>query len=187
LTINVEGRLAADESQARLRSQIYRVMRECEGASEADADALDLRLLKLLKRASTELRAEAAGWLSGLRRSPARSVRALACDPDPQVAIPILRRSPVMCERTLAEMALCKGQAHLEAIAGRKHLAESVTRILIRRGDRLVLQALARNKTAAIAPHCRRRLLTRLGQEGAAVHRVRARAPLVGLAAAPQL
>jgi uncharacterized protein (DUF2336 family) len=147
-------------------------MREYERASETNADGLDLRLLTLVKSASPEVRAETAGWLSGLRRCPPRAVRALACDPDPQVASAILRRSAVICDRTLAEMALCKGQAHLEAIAGRRNLAESVTRILIRRGDRLVLQALARNRAAAIAPHCRRRLLARLGQE-TAVHQAR--------------
>jgi uncharacterized protein (DUF2336 family) len=152
-----------------MRAQIHRLMRDYEAASDADEDALDISLLKLLKGAAPSVRAETAEWLAGLRKCPPRSVRSLACDPDPQVATAILRRSVVICERTLTEMALCKGQAHLEAIAGRKDLGESITRILVRRGDRLVLQALARNRTAVIAPACRRRLLARLDERGATV------------------
>jgi uncharacterized protein (DUF2336 family) len=168
LSIDVEEHQAADEGQARIRAQIHRLMRDYERASEAQADALDISLLRLLKAAAPSVRAEMAEWLAGVRKSPPRSVRSLACDPDPQVATAILRRSAIICERTLAEMALCKGQAHLEAIASRRNLAESVTRILIRRGDRLVLKALARNRTAVIAPSCRRRLLARLGERAAA-------------------
>ena len=184
MPIHLDEHRPADGGQAKIRAQIHRLMRDYERASEADADALDLRLLKLLKCASPTVRGETADWLSGLRKSPPRAVRALACDPDPQVATPILRRSAMICERTLAEMALCKGQSHLEAIAGRKSLTESVTRILIRRGDRLVLQTLARNRTAAITPPCRRRLLARLGERDPALQRLRARAPRSQIAAA---
>jgi uncharacterized protein (DUF2336 family) len=183
LSIHTSEHRATDEGQARIRAQIYRLMRDYEGASDAEADALDISLLKVLKTAAPSVRAETAEWLAGLRKCPPRSVRSLACDPDPQVATAILRRSAVICERTLTEMALCKGQAHLEAIAGRKNLGESVTRILIRRGDRLVLQALARNRTAVIAPPCRRRLLARLGERGATV-RLRPRATRTHLGAA---
>jgi uncharacterized protein (DUF2336 family) len=168
LSIHVEEHRAADEGQARIRAQIHRLARDYQRASDAEADALDIGLLKLLKAAAPSLRAETAEWLAGVRKCPPRSVRSLACDPDPQVATAILRRSAIICERTLAEMALCKGQAHLEAIAARRNLAESVTRILMRRGDRLVLQTLARNRTAVIAPPCRRRLLAQLGERAAA-------------------
>jgi uncharacterized protein (DUF2336 family) len=184
LSIHASEHRATDEAPARIRAQIYRLMRDYERASDSEADALDISLLKLLKGAAPSVRAETAEWLAGARKCPPRSVRSLACDPDPQVAAAILRRSAVICERTLTEMALCKGQAHLEAIARRKNLGESVTRILIRRGDRLVLQALARNRTAVIAPPCRRRLLARLGERGATVGlRPRPGRPHLGAAA----
>lgn len=148
--------------------------------SEDGSEALDVQLLKLLKRAPPSLRAECAERLSGLLHCPPLSARALACDPDPEVARPILRRCSAICERTLVEMALCKGQQHLEAIAGRKRLPGRVTRILLRRGDKLVLQTLARNRTAEIAPHCRRRLEARLASP-AAVRRERPEALLAAL------
>jgi uncharacterized protein (DUF2336 family) len=187
LPIHVEGPGAAGEGQARIRAEIDRVMRDYVQASEAQADVLDIRLLKLLKAAAPSLRAEAAERLAGVRRCPPRSVRSLACDPDPHVAAAILRRSAIICERTLVEMALCKGQAHLEAIAARRNLAESVTRILVRRGDRLVLQTLARNRTAVIAPPCRRRLLARLAEQAPTVRRLRTRVPHPQLGASAPL
>jgi uncharacterized protein (DUF2336 family) len=177
LPIHVEEHRAAGEGQARIRAEIHRLMGDYEQASEAQADVLDIRLLKLLKAAAPSLRTEAAERLAGVRKCPPRSVRSLAYDPDPHVATAILRRSSIICERTLVEMALCKGQAHLEAIAARRNLTESVTRILIRRGDRLVLQTLARNRTAVIAPPCRRRLLARLGEQAPTLRRLRTRVP----------
>lgn len=183
MSLHVEDRRTADEPQAALRVRIQRLMREYDRAPAGEADALDVSLLKLLKGAAPSVRAEAAAWLAGIRTCPPRSVRSLACDSDPHVAAAVLRRSAVLCERTLTEMALCKGQAHLEALAARKNLPESVTRVLIRRGDRLVLEALARNKSAIVAPACRRRLLARLGERDATPRRVRPRAPRLGPAA----
>jgi hypothetical protein len=36
--------------------------------------------------------------------------------------------------------------------------------VLVRRGDDVVLEALARNRTASITAHCRRRMLDRLSR-----------------------
>ena len=52
-------------------------MRDYERASEAQADALDISLLKLLKAAAPSVRAEMAERLAGVRKSPPRSVRAM--------------------------------------------------------------------------------------------------------------
>jgi uncharacterized protein (DUF2336 family) len=146
-------------SAPRVRVQIDRLIAGYErSGGEPRTQPLEVSLLKLLKDAPPSVRAEAADRLSGLRHAPPLVTRALACDPDLDIARPVLRRSLALCDRTLAEMAMCKSQAHLEAIAGRRNLTERVTRILVRRGDRLVLQALARNRSADLAPHCRRRL-----------------------------
>ena len=152
------------ESQPRLRAQIHRLIGAYDrGEGAAHGGNPDIRLLKLLRQASAELRIEAAERLAGVPQCPSLIARALACDADAEVACPILRRSTALCDRTLAEMALCKGQLHLEALAGRRNLPQGVARILVRRGDRLTLQALARNRSAELAPHCRRRLRARLG------------------------
>ena len=152
------------ESQPRLRAQIHRLVGAYErGEEAAHGSNPEIRLLKLLRQARAELRIEAAERLAGIPQCPSLVARALACDADADVACPVLRCSTALCDRTLAEMALCKGQLHLEAIAGRRNLPEGVARILVRRGDRLTLQALARNRSAELAPLCRRRLRARLG------------------------
>lgn len=131
-------------------------------ASEADAREFDLALLKLLKSAGPALRAEVAHCLSCLEHGPTLTLRALACDPDPSVALPVLRNSRALCDNALAEIARCKGPDHLNAIAERPGLNEKITAILIRRGTRRVLETLAMNQTAAFSTAGARRLGQRL-------------------------
>ena len=97
-------------------------------AAEApDARRLDLELWKLLKRGSAILRAELATQLAQLPHGPALTLRGLACDPDPDVAGPVLEHSTALTDAAIAERARCKGDAHLRAIASRPHLHERIT------------------------------------------------------------
>ena len=80
-------------------------------------------------------RAGAAAWRrSATRRS--KLVRRLAKDDDIAVAGPVLTQSPRLPETDLVEIAKTKSQAHLLAISGRTGIAEAVTDVLVRRGDR---------------------------------------------------
>ena len=63
----------------------------------------------------------------------------------------MLQHSPAISNSAIAEMARCKGDKHLEAIAARRDLHEKITGILIRRGGLQVLAALGQNETAAIS------------------------------------
>ena len=56
------------------------------------AQELDLQLWRLLKHGSAILRAEMADQLSEIPNGPPCTLRALACDPDPEVASPVLQR-----------------------------------------------------------------------------------------------
>ena len=118
-------------------------------AAEAAAGDLDLQLWKLLKKGSSILRAEVAEQLAPLVNGPPRTLRALAHDPDPS-------------NTAIAEMARCKGDKHLEAIAARRNLHEKITGILIRRGGLSVLAALGGNETAAISAEGLHHLAMRL-------------------------
>lgn len=153
------------------------IMREIEDALEAvvlarayfhvlekepEAAALDLKLWQLLKRGSPLLRAEMAAQLCKRKGAPPRTVRALACDPDPEIAGPILTRSPAISEAAIAEMARCKNDGHLVAIANRRHLSQKVCGILARRGGAAVLEALVRNRTASFSMEGRETLERRL-------------------------
>ena len=131
---------------------------------EQDARIFDLALWKRLKAASPGVRADVAKRLAHLERGPSVTLRALACDPDPAVSLPVLRHSSALTENALAEIARCKSDAHLEALASRPGLTAEVTSILIRRGSRRVIETLARNGTAIFSARCQLRL-KRLGHE----------------------
>ena len=155
--------------QARIRggagatTEAERLIRQYRAAVSAEErDGIELALLRLLKDSPAAAHLAVAEALTHAGRCPLRIARWLAHDGDPDVAAVILRNCPALPDRTISEMALCKGQAHLQAIASRENLPAHITQVLVRRGDHAVLEALARNRTAALAPHCRRRLLDRL-------------------------
>jgi uncharacterized protein (DUF2336 family) len=69
-----------------------------------------------------------------------------------------LRQSPALPDVTIAEMARCKGEEHLVAIAARPNLDPHITSILSRRGRVGVLSTLACNDTAGFSPEGLQRL-----------------------------
>src|SRR5215213_4428568 len=104
-----------------------RIAREIADGLEAVATArhffkageLDLQLWKKLKASSPLLRTEMAGQLAPIPSAPSHTIRGLACDQDPEIAGPVLERSSALPDVTIAEMARCKGDDHLVAIAAR--------------------------------------------------------------------
>jgi uncharacterized protein (DUF2336 family) len=130
----------------------------------AAAAELDIQLWKLLKRGSPVLRTEMAEQLAQVENGPRRTLRALACDPDPEVAGPVLRGSQMISDAAISEMARCKGDGHLLAIAHRRNLSSQISGILARRGGPAVLDALARNLTATFSGPGRVTLVHRLRQ-----------------------
>src|SRR4051812_47997289 len=133
-------------------------------AGAPDARRLDLELWKLLKRGSA-MRAELATQLAQLPHGPALTLRGLACGPAPDVAGPVLEHSAALTDAAIAEMARCKGDAHLRAIASRPHLHEKITSILVRRGDLPVLTRLSENRSASFTLDGRHTLERRLRHE----------------------
>jgi uncharacterized protein (DUF2336 family) len=131
-------------------------------ASGPTASMLDLELWKILKQGSSALRAEMAEQLARVAGGPTRTLRALAHDPNPDVAAPLLQHSAAISNTAIAEMARCKGDKHLEAIAARQSLDEKICGILTRRGSPKVLKTLARNPTALFSTDSRQRLEMRL-------------------------
>jgi uncharacterized protein (DUF2336 family) len=127
------------------------IAREFFKAAGPDAGELDFELWRLLKAGSSSLRAEMAEQLAPLPNAPSHTVRALACNPNPKVAGPVLRRSTALPDATIAEMARCKGEEHLVAIAARPNLDCHITSILSRRGSVGVLSTLACNNTAGFS------------------------------------
>lgn len=85
----------------------------------------------------------------------------LGGDGNAEVARLVLTLSPVLTDGDLAAIAVSQTQQHLAAIAERARLSESVTDILVERGDRTVLTTVSANEGAAFSDRGFDRLLER--------------------------
>lgn len=105
-------------------------------------------LVGLVPAAGVATRAELAERLSSLENAPPTLVKQLARESEIRIAGPILRRSPLLDDPTLVDIARGRGQEHLAAISGRATLSPSVTDVIVRRGDRDVVRSVAANAGA---------------------------------------
>ena len=76
-----------------------------------------------------------------LSNAPRGLVGQLAREDEIAIAGPVLRRSPVIDEQALIEIARAKGQDHLLAMTERPALSPALTDVMIDRGDRDVVGA----------------------------------------------
>lgn len=111
-------------------------------------DLFDEILIDLVPYVETIARAELAQRFSLLANAPRSLVGQLARENEILVAGPVLRRSPVLAEEVLLEVARLKGQGHLLAMAERHTLSPDLTEIMVRRGDREVVRRTAGNAGA---------------------------------------
>ncbi len=81
----------------------------------------------------------------------AHLVGQLARENEIMVAGPVLRRSPVLDDAALVEIARLKGQGHLLAMTERVVLSDGFTDVLLERGDRDVVRRAAGNAGAAFS------------------------------------
>jgi hypothetical protein len=93
-------------------------------------------------------RAQLARRLARFDKAPVNIIHKLAFDDAIDVAGPILRESERLEDHALVANASLKDQAHLLAISKRKSLQEAVTDVLVRRGDRNVVNSVANNNGA---------------------------------------
>jgi uncharacterized protein (DUF2336 family) len=83
--------------------------------------------------------------------TPSALARAFAASDAAAVAAPMLSQSTALAESDLIASARTQSQDHLYAIAQRRSVSEAVTDILIERGERRVIHAVANNEGAGIS------------------------------------
>jgi len=93
-------------------------------------------------------RAQLARQLARFDRAPVNIIHKLAFDDSIDVAGPVLRESERLEPYALVANACTKSQTHMLAIAERKSIDESVTDVLVTRGDQNVVSSVARNNGA---------------------------------------
>jgi uncharacterized protein (DUF2336 family) len=157
-----------------------------QGAANFRSDHVELFdgvLIGLVPHAEPAARAGLAERLSLLANAPRALVGQLAREDEILIAGPLLRRSPVLDEPALIEIARIKGQGHLLAMAGRPALAPDITDVIVRRGDRDVVRRAAGNAGAMFSQAGYSTLIERAGRDGVLTLKLGQREDLSG----PQL
>jgi uncharacterized protein (DUF2336 family) len=129
-------------------------------------DLFDNLLIDLVPHAELGSRADLAERFSHLSNAPPHLVEQLARENEIMVAGPVLRRSPVLDEAVLVEIARLKGQGHLLAMTERPTLSPVITDVLVERGDRDVVRRAAGNAGASFSPGGYSELIKRAAQDG---------------------
>jgi uncharacterized protein (DUF2336 family) len=146
-----DGAASLNESHIQLFDDVF-----CRLAAEVDVDA----------------RAELSARLAVLGKAPRELIRRLARDDDAAVARPVLRRSQRLEQNDLVDIAESKGQSHLLALSKRKWLPQTVTDILVRRGEEAVLRSLAENLDARLSDASFATLVGRAGEDRVLAERI---------------
>ncbi len=140
-----------------------------QGAASFRSDHVNLFdgvLTTLVPHSEIAERVELAERLSLLANAPRGLVGQLAHEDEIAIAGPLLRRSPVIDEKMLVEIASVKGQGHLLAMAERPTLSANLTDVIVARGERDVIRRTAGNAGAAFSSNGYSTLIKRAGQDG---------------------
>src|SRR5215469_14504504 len=129
-------------------------------------DLFDEILIDLVPHVELIARTELAERLSLVENAPRVLVGRLARENEILVAGPILRRSPVLDEEALLEIARVKGQSHLLAMSERPKLSPDLTDVMVQRGDREVVRRTAGNAGAKFSETGYTELIKRASQDG---------------------
>jgi uncharacterized protein (DUF2336 family) len=136
----------------------------CAGSGSYSEQQIELfgEVFKILVAAiELKTRIKLANLFATAPNAPAGLVRAFACDDDIAVAAPVLSQSTALSESDLVAGAKTQSQSHLYAIARRPTISETITEILIQRGEAIVVHAVTRNAGARISENGFRELVER--------------------------
>jgi hypothetical protein len=116
--------------------------------SHQQIELFDDVLQRLAIEIEVKARAKLANRLAAMNDAPPKLMRMLAFDDAIEVARPVLMHSEQLSDADLVENATIKSQDHLFAIAQRLKLSESVTDVLVERGEGRVVHKVVRNAGA---------------------------------------
>jgi uncharacterized protein (DUF2336 family) len=145
----------ARESPERRASTVRRVtdlfLCGADALTEQQIELFDVVIARLATAIEARARAELSERLADVPRAPRAVIRFLAHD-EIVIARPVLSRSPRLSDEDLIAVVLAKGRDHMLAISERSRLNEPVTDVLVTRGDRVVVHAVAANPGAHFSP-----------------------------------
>jgi uncharacterized protein (DUF2336 family) len=133
--------------------------------NEEQVALFDEVMLRLVKRIEQRALVQLSTQLAPVRNAPAKVIHVLAHDDDIEISRPVIQESPVLTDDALVEIARSKSQEHLAAIAGRTHVAEKVTDVLVERGNATVTLRVTRNSGARFSRHALMQVATRANSD----------------------
>lgn len=141
---------ASEERQrAILRKVTDLFLHRSEEYSGDQVALFDDVIFRLIERGEHSALLELSSRLAPVGNAPLNVVIKLSKEDDIAISGPILQQSPAVPEQTLAEIAKTKGQDHLAAIASRPRIDETVTDILVDRGNSEVACKITGNQARA--------------------------------------
>ena len=146
----------AGESSSERRRELLRGVTDLFFTSEDEAGPAALPLFddvlsQLAGEMEVAVRAELAERMSSVQGPPHRLIRKLAADESLEVAGPVLQNSPALTETDLLDVAKVAGQGHLQAISRRTEVSESLSDVIVARGDDTTLGTLVSNPGAQMS------------------------------------
>jgi uncharacterized protein (DUF2336 family) len=156
LVAELEGAANNGTSERRVQ-MLWKVtdlfLSEAARLTEPHIGIFDDVLVRLMERIEAQALVQFSVSISDSTVAPIGVIRRLAYHEDGSIAAPALSKSNRLSESDLVEIAGTRGQQHLRAISGRKTLGETVTDVLLKRGDYDVSRALARNAGARFSDY----------------------------------
>jgi uncharacterized protein (DUF2336 family) len=138
----------ADRRVVTLRRVTDLFLRDQERLSDEQVKVFDDVLSVLVERVENRARRELSRRLASIDNAPSEVIQTLALDEDIAVAEGVLGHSARVTTNTLVQVAQTRSQDHLFAISGRENLPETVTDVIVTRGEGRVINRLAGNSTA---------------------------------------
>ena len=129
-------------------------------------ELFDHILTGIVPQTEVAARADVAERISAIANAPPMLIGRLAREDNISIAGPVLRRSPVLDEQALVEIARMKGQDHLLAMTERPKLSPDLTDVMVQRGERDVIGRAAANAGAIFSPIGYSALVKRATKDG---------------------
>ena len=146
--------LAQEPSSAKRRELLRQItnifMTHAEDINDSEMKLYDTVMSQLSSDMETVVRAEIANTLARAATAPLGLLRQLASD-HIDVAEPILERSTALTEGDLMHVVSNMGQDHLRAVSRRDEVPESVSGVIVKRGDDTTLHTLLSNDGARLS------------------------------------
>ena len=166
--------LAKEPSSTKRRELLRQVtgifMSNPEDIADSEMELYDTVMSQLSTDMEQVVRAEISNTLSHARVAPLGLLRRLASD-HIDVAEPILTRSKALSETDLMHIVSTKGQDHLRAVSKREEVPESVSGVIVTRGDDTTLHTLLSNDGARLSRATNEEVVQR-AQANPALHEV---------------